>query len=135
MDSFNFHKKCIFYRIIKFDCYVFFLLLSFYSSMIGEFVNWVDTCYHLSVKSLVHADTVPRPHFVETQKKKTALVFEKNLYYKDTDKLWRCSYRQRMNCRAACSIMDNKVISNRRRRNQDVCCYCGGKNKSYGTAR
>ena len=60
----------------------------------------------------LHADTVPRPHFVETQKKKTALVFEKNLYYKDTDKLWRCSYRKQMNFRAACSIMDNKVISN-----------------------
>ena len=27
----------------------------------------------------LHADTVPRPHFVETQKKKTALVFEKKL--------------------------------------------------------
>ena len=62
--------------------------------------------------AVTDADTAPEPQFVETTKKKTALLFEKHLYHKDTETLWRCAQRQSMNCKAGCHIIDNKVSSN-----------------------
>ena len=56
--------------------------------------------------------TASRPHFVQTNRKKTALLYEKNVYYSDSAKHWRCQYRKRMNCKAACHIKDNTVLSN-----------------------
>ena len=62
--------------------------------------------------AVTDADTAPEPHFVETTRKKTALLFEKHLYHKATETLWRCAQRQSMNCKAGCHIIDNKVSSN-----------------------
>ena len=56
--------------------------------------------------------TASRPHFVQTSRKKTALLYEKHVYYSDSAKHWRCQYRKRMNCKAACHIKDNTVLSN-----------------------
>ena len=56
--------------------------------------------------------TQPLSHILSRRhNKRTALIFENNMYYRDSQhKVWRCQRRKDLNCKAACRIIDNKVI-------------------------